>query len=70
MTLLNIQIGFAHASYLNVICLSIFTLQNVKYSLQIIVKLGIKHTKQRNTKFIMTVLSTSYCTKKALLTAS
>jgi len=70
MTLLNIQVSFAHASYLNVICLSIFTLQNIKYNLQIIVKLGIKYKKQRNTKFVMTVLGMSYCTKKVLLTGS
>lgn len=70
MTLLNIQISFAHASYLNVICLSVFTLQNVKYSLQLIIKLGIRHTKQRNTKFMMAVISISCCSGKALLTGS
>lgn len=70
MTLLNIQISFVHASYLNVICLSVFTLQNVKYSLQLIIKLGIRHTKERNTKFMMAVVSMFCCTKKALLTGS
>jgi len=40
MTLLNIQIGIAHASYLNVTCLSFSTLQNVKRGLQIIVMVG------------------------------
>lgn len=70
MTLLNIQISFAHASCLNVICLSVFTFQNVKYSLQLVIKLGIRHRKQRNTKFIMAVISMCCCTKRALLTGS
>lgn len=59
MTLLNIQIGFAHALYLDVTCLSFSTLHNVKYGLQITVMLGTQHTQQGNTNVVMTALNVS-----------